>query len=451
MDVDWKSLAAVPLLIGLNAFFVVSEYAVVATRPAQIQALRARGYRRSAAAMSRLKESPASAIGAIQVCITMTNLLLGWIGEPAMSNLLRTLFSPLLNVLPPPVFTTLATGLSFLLVTLLTVVFSELLPKAMTLRFVDFAARMTAVPILAIQRAIYPLVAVMNATANAVTRPLGLGRVQDFENQAVTLEELRLMAEQATADGVVTPRERALVLNSLTIGLRSARQIMVPRVKVAFLDVRRSMEDNLETINQYLYNRLPLCDGSLDKVIGVVRTNEFLAAHYEKGDPSMLPLIALPPVFVPESVSLDRLLEVFHERKTQLVFLVDEYGGVEGVVTLRDVFRELLGEFKPAPAAEVAPTSTSAAGTDADDFTVPGHTPVHDLAQRLGRPGWAAEASAVTVGGLLVAHFQLIPRPGDEASIDGVRLRVLDADRRAVKRVGVRVGEISGSELRLPE
>src|SRR5215207_1229202 len=203
MALDWTSLAAVPLLIGLNAFFVISEYAVVATRPAQVEALRVRGYKRAAAAMAVLKASPASAIGAIQVCITMTNLLLGWIGEPAMSALLRDLFHPLVRVLPAPAFTALSTGLSFVLVTLLTVVFSELLPKAMTLRFVEPAARFTAVPVLAIQRAIFPLVWIMNATANAVTRPLGLGRVEDFENQQVTIEELRLMANQAAADGVV--------------------------------------------------------------------------------------------------------------------------------------------------------------------------------------------------------------------------------------------------------
>jgi CBS domain containing-hemolysin-like protein len=344
MPVDWQSLAAVPLLIGLNAFFVVSEYAVVATRPAQIESIRTRGFKRAAAAITRLKESPASAIGAIQVCITMTNLLLGWIGEPAMSELIRTLFSPLVELLPLALFTAISTGLSFILVTLLTVVFSELLPKAMTLRFVDLAARLTAVPVLAIQQAIFPLVWLMNATANAVTRPLGLGRVQDFENQRVTLDEIRLMANQAAEDGVMTPRERALILNSLAIGLRKVRQIMVPRVKVAFLDVRRSMDQNYQIINQYLFSRMPLCDGGLDRVIGVVRSTEFLEAYYTDGDSSVLPLLARAPVFVPEAASLDHLLETFHERKVQIAFLVDEYGGVEGIVMLRDVFDELLGE-----------------------------------------------------------------------------------------------------------
>jgi putative hemolysin len=448
MSFSWESLAAVPVLIGLNAFFVVGEYAVVAARPAQIQSLRAAGARRAAAAIERLKASPASAIGAIQVCITMTNLLLGWIGEPAMSDLIRALAAPLANVLPDAVFRTVSTGLSFILVTLLTVVFSELLPKAMTLRFVQAAVRVTAVPVLAIQRVIYPLVAVMNATANAVTRPLGLGRVEDFENQQVTVDELRILANQAAADGVVTPRERAIVLNALAIGIRAARQIMVPRLRVAFLDVRRSMDENLEVTNQYLFSRYPLCDGGLDNVIGVVRTTEFLAAHYAGGDTAVLPLISRPPAFVPESVKLDRLLEAFHERGTQLMFLVDEYGGVEGIVTLQDVFDELLGEHAvaaPAPARAGAPGDDGAAAAAAGELVVRGDVPIHELAQRLGRDGWGESVIAstpqhvATVAGLLIAHFQRVPGIGEEAAIDGVRLRVLEADRRAIRRVGVRL------------
>src|SRR5688500_11394382 len=132
MSLPWESLAAVPVLIGMNAFFVVGEYAVVAARPAQIESLRAKGARRAAEAIERLKASPASAIGAIQVCITMTNLLLGWIGEPAMSDLIRFLAAPLANLLPDAVFRGVSAGLSFILVTLLTVVLRELLPEART-------------------------------------------------------------------------------------------------------------------------------------------------------------------------------------------------------------------------------------------------------------------------------------------------------------------------------
>jgi CBS domain containing-hemolysin-like protein len=328
------------LLIALNAFFVVSEYAVVAMRPAQIAALAARGRKRAAAAMVELQKNPASAIGAIQVCITMTNLLLGWIGEPAMSQLLQIAFGPVIR-LAPALLMPVSVLLSFIIVTLLTVVFSELLPKAMTLRYVEAAASMSTVPVLAIRRAVGPLVWLMNRMANAVTRPLGLGRVEDLERQVVTSDELRLMAIQAAKDGVVTPRERSLVLNSLTIGRRPAKDIMVPRVHSAYLDLRGTMDENRAIVERRLFSRMPLCDGGLDRVIGIVRIKEFQEAYFAGGDTSVLAALAEPAIFMPERVSLDRLIEAFYEHRTQMVFLVDEYGGVEGLVTLRDVIDEL--------------------------------------------------------------------------------------------------------------
>src|SRR5688572_15169974 len=271
------SLAAVPLLIALNAFFVVGEYAVVAARPVQLQSLRARGaaFARAAAAMERLRADPTGTIGAIQVCITMTNLMLGWIGEPAMNALLHRVMGPLVDAYPK-FFDPFSTALSFIVVTLLTVVFSELLPKVLTLRYVVPAIMLTAPPLLLVKGVTFPLVWLMNRTANAVTRPLGLGRVDDAEESEavgrVTAEELRLLAEQLAAEGTVSPRQRSLVLNALAMGRRTARQIMVPRVHVTYLDLRRSMEANLRVIEGNLFSRLPLCDGGMDRVIGIVHT-----------------------------------------------------------------------------------------------------------------------------------------------------------------------------------
>jgi CBS domain containing-hemolysin-like protein len=335
------ALTFVPLLISLNAFFVISEYAVVAVRPAQLQRLRATGRRRAADAMERLKDDPTSAIGAIQVCITMTNLMLGWIGEPAMSAVLLMAFGPAIE-LSPRIMTAVATALSFVVVTLLTVVFSELLPKALTLRYVQPAAALTAVPVLYMQRTIFPLVWVMNGMANLITRPLGLGRVEEFEEGGVTADELRLLAMQAAADGVVTPREQSLILNALTIGKRRANEIMVPRTRVAYVDLKRTWDENMCAVEQYLFSRMPLCNGGMDQVMGVVLTRELLTAHHAGADPSVLALLTRPPVFIPERVTLDRLIGTFHEKRTEMVFLVDEYGGVEGIVTQRDVLDELL-------------------------------------------------------------------------------------------------------------
>jgi CBS domain containing-hemolysin-like protein len=346
MFVAW-SLVAAAVLIALNAFFVAAEYAVVAARNTHIHHMRERGWIRVAAAMERLKANPAGTIGAIQVCITMTNLMLGWIGEPAMSAVLDKIIWPLLAV-SAPLFHALSLTLCFLIVTLLTVVLSELLPNALSLQYIESAARLTAVPVWNVQRMVRPLVWLMNKMANAITIPLGLGRMDEVEQHHVTMEELRLQISQATEDGIITPRERSLLLNSLTIGTRRVREIMVPRVRVQYLSITHSMKDNRAVIERYLHTRLPLCDGSLDKVIGVVSAKDFLIAEVADADISILPLLATRPVFVPETISLDRLLGTLHEHRTQFVFIVDEYGGVEGICTLQDVVDELVGEIDEA-------------------------------------------------------------------------------------------------------
>jgi CBS domain containing-hemolysin-like protein len=437
MPLSWQ-LLAVPLLIALNAFFVAAEYALVASRPSQIENLRAQRRRRAANAMAVLKQDPAAAIGAIQVCITLTNLLIGWIGEPAMSALLVWIFGSLIDLLPQALFRTLSAAIAFIIVTLLTVVFSELLPKAMTLKYTETLMWLTAVPMLAIRRLTRPLVWLMNVMANAVTRPLGLGSIDQIEREHYTTEEIRLIAAEAAEAGVLTPRERSLILNSLALGRKHAAQIMVPRVRVAYLDMQRNMEENLAVMGARLFSRLPLCDGGMDHVIGLVYTKEFLTAYQAQADSSVLSLISRPAVFVPESMPLDRLLAVFSEKKTHLVFVVDEHGGVEGIVTLTDVVDELLGEMVEATDAKPEPAAaTVALQAGKDSIIVPGDMPLHDLATRLGRETLAGPERVNTVGGLFSARLGRVPRAGEAIEIDGVRLRVLESDLRSVRRVEI--------------
>jgi CBS domain containing-hemolysin-like protein len=426
----WLSLPLVPVLILLNAFFVSAEYAVVAVRGAQIDALRQSGRRRAADAIQRLKASQGSASAASQVCITMTNLLLGWIGEPAMTSLLGAAFGSLLLFLPEHVFRVVSVALSFIIVTFLTVVLSELLPKAITLRTVVTIASLTARPVLLILGITRPLVWLMNKTANLVTVPLGLGRVDGDSTERHTADEIRLIASRAAEQGALTPRERSLILNSLSLGRRTAWQIMVPRVRIAYLDLAWSMEQNRAVVEQHLYSRMPLCNGGVDQVIGIVSTREFLAAYQAGGDTSVLQLVARPAVIRPETISLDKLLMVFDAERTQMVLLVDEHGGVEGLVTLRDVVDELVG----TSAIHDATTRAIDAGT----LELPGDTPLVDVARLIGREGWMeSEREAATVGGLMVARLGRVPVAGDEVVADDVTLHAVECDTMTVRRVRV--------------
>lgn len=437
MSLTW-SLLLVPILIALNAFFVMAEYALVAIRPTQIDLMHSTGKHRAAAAMERLKSDPASAIGAIQVCITMTNLLLGWIGEPAMSEVLHRLLGPLAHAIPPGIFTTISTALSFIVVTLLTVVFSELLPKALTLRFVVPAGSLTSVPILYTMRGIKPLVWLMNAMANAVTIPLGLGRVDELEKQTHTAEEIIAITREAAADKVLTERERSIILNALAMGRRAARHIVVPRGKLAYLDLQWSMAENRRQVQQHLFNRMPLCNGGLDHVVGVVSVAEFLTAYYGHGDSSVLQLIAQPAIFVPTGMPIDKLLTTLLETKSKMVFVVDEYGGLNGIVTFDDVMDELLGTYSVRPEGPpITQAGEAAPPVATSPLVVAGDTAVHEVAARIGRDGWGENPDVVTIAGLIVSRLGRVPDAGEELTIEGVLLRVLSSDGRAVREVEV--------------
>jgi CBS domain containing-hemolysin-like protein len=342
------ALALVPLLILMNAFFVAAEYALVAIRSTQIEALRIKKPGGATSALAYLKDNLADTVAAVQVGITMINLLLGYIGEPAMGRVLDFLFAPLLRLLPDALVHGISFVLSLIIVTLLTVVLSELVPKAVTLRYVETVGLMVARPILLFQKLAWPLVWLMNKLANGVTVPMGLGRIEEIDKQSHTTEELMLITTEAAADGVLSPRERSLILNTLSLGKRTARQIMISRVHVDYLDLRRTMDENMAVLESRLHSRLPLCDGGMDHVFGVVTTKEFLSAYQAGADPSVMQLIARPAVFVPETLTVDKLLPLFSEHQTQMLFLVSEYGGVEGLVTLKDVVDELLRE-QPMP------------------------------------------------------------------------------------------------------
>lgn len=433
------SLALVPVLILLNAFFVASEYAVVALRPVHLDTLRKAGHRAAAGAMERLKADPAGTIGAIQVCITVTNLALGWIGEPAMTAVLTRGLGPLASAIPEAVFHPLSVGLSFLVVTLLTVVFSELLPKALTIRYVAPVATFTAAPVLAISWVVRPLVWLMNNMANLVTRPLGLGRVESMEDERVSLDELRLMATEAAKEGVLTGRERSLILNTLALNDRSVKRIMVPRTSIAYLDLKWDMEKNRSVLNAKLHTRLPLCDGGLDNIVGVVRTKQFLTAYHAAGDSAVLGLIADEPVFAPEHFTVGQVLAIFHEKKTEFVLLADEYGGVSGLVTMRDVIDDLMGVVDDSRAmlgeALRGDLTQRKAGAPR---TVRGDLAVHELGRLIGRPEWGHEENAATVAGVIQARLGEIGKPGAEVEVDGVVLRVVKSDERRIRRVEVR-------------
>ena len=422
-------LLAVPILIALNAFFVMAEYAMVAVRSSQIEQIRLRSPK-AAAAVRKLRDNMSSAIGTIQLCITMSNLVLGSVGEPVMAKVLEM---PLGKLADDPKFRPVSLVMSFVLVTLLTVILSELVPKAVSLQYTVTVARFTAGPILLVRNILRPFVWVMDTLANLTTKSLGLGEVK-IGDDVVTADELGHITREAGEAGSLTTREQTLILNSLSLGKRTAAEVMVPRVKVNYLDITRSLDENLAVIGSYLFSRMPLCDGGMDHVLGVVYTKEFYAAYQELSDttdPSvLLMLIAKQPIFAPMTIDLDQLLQRFHDDKSHLVFLVDEHGGVQGIVTLTDVVNELVGPI-------IEGTDTRILARDSKSMTVRAELPIAHLARYMHLPNWAAEADVRSVGGLMTSELGRVPHKGETLEIDGVKLIAHKTTPRNVQEVRV--------------
>jgi len=207
---------------------------------------------------------------------------------------------------------------------------------------------LVALPIRFICRIIWPMVWLMNVLAAGLSRVLGL-RLH-IEEAPIGREEIVHIATEAGSRGMLSERERAVIVNTLNLGGAKAKDILIPRIRVAYLDLRRSMADNRAVMDEHLYSRLPLCNDGLDHVVGIVHTKEFLTAYAEAGDSSVLQLLAQPAVFVPETVTLDRLLALLLEKRARMMVVVDERGGMEGLVTLADLMQRLVSE--PARKAE---------------------------------------------------------------------------------------------------
>jgi putative hemolysin len=205
---------------------------------------------------------------------------------------------------------------------------------------------------------------------------------------------------------------------------------MVPRVRVSYLDIQRSMQDNLDAISSYLFSRMPLCDGGMDHVIGVVYTKEFLTAFQETDDSSVLLLIARNPVFTHVTIELDRLLTRFHDDKTHLMFLVDERGSVHGIVTLTDVVNELLGPMHEGQDARIVSRS-------ADGMIVKGDMPISHVAEHIQRPGWGSDADVRSIGGLMTAMLGRVAHNGDKIEVHGVTLIAHKSNGRSVEEVRI--------------
>jgi len=411
------ALIATPALILLTGFFVAAEFSAVRVRATQLEAAQDSDPR--AAAALEVHRHLNHHLSSIQVAITLLTICLGAAGE----DLLVRSFQHLLGFLPwPKVAFLLGAGLGLILITLVQVVLAELLPRSIALRSALAMALVTAGPLLLWSRAIAPITWILVALTRLMGRVMGLDPSQRSADEAAPSEaEFRRMLVKSQANGELESKRRDLIENVMDFSKRTTKEIAVPRAQVIHFDLHRPLEENLRLARSSPHTRLPLVDGDLDHVVGVIHLKDLLWALNDQGEGLDLRTVARPAFLVPEMRLIQDLLLDFQLKKQHLAMVVNEHGGVDGLVTLEDVLEELVGEIQDEFDREVKNLHRSRGG----GWVAQGAVTLEQLEATLGLR-LETEAGSVTLGGLFQERLGRVLKAGDELRIQGWRIRVLE-------------------------
>lgn len=421
----WGLFLAV-VLVFLNGFFVAAEFALVKVRPTQIDPFVAQGQRRAEVARHMIRHLDAY-LSATQLGITLASLALGWIGEPAFAWIIEPVVSRFVGD-NPAVLHSVALTISFLVITILHIVLGELAPKSIAIRKSEGTTLVIALPLFLFYKITYPAIWLLNHTANALLRLLQIAPVSESEI-AHDEEELRLLVSSSHASHL-SLQKRELLDNIFELSHRVARQIMLPRQDVAYLSTTRPIAENLRLARRSGHTRFPLCEGDLDHVIGVIHIKDLFRRER--------PLVALQEVareiaFVPETLELDRLLKRMRTERFHLAAVIDEYGGVSGVVTLEDVIEEIVGQINDEFDVEKPELQKKEDGV----YEVSGGMLIEDLEDELDLE--LSDRDEDTIGGLVLSELGRNPAVGDRIELGPLLIEVLEVHLNRVNTVRLTV------------
>jgi len=427
--------AAVLILVGANGFFVGAEFALVSVRRTRLEARAAGGSRRAQAAL-RLIGNPTLFISATQLGITIASLALGWIGEPTVAALLE----PVAEAIAPAgraayVAHVLAIIVAFMVITFLHIVLGELMPKMVALDRAETLALFAARPLeLFAQVFRWPLW-LFNRVGTTLGRLLGLK--SSLQHTAVYSEdELRRLVDIARESGYLRAEERRLIHRVFEFSDTLVREAMVPRMQIAAISVDCSLEDIRDAFNRHGYSRLPVYDQSLDNVIGFIHSKD-LMPYLLKPESFKLEFVLKPPMYIVDTARLEDVLRQIQKAKSHFGFVVDEHGGIEGIITLEDLLEEIVGDISDEHDEEVNEQITKVSERT---FVLDGALAVRDLNRRL-KTSLPESETYITIGGFLMTEAGHVLQPGEVIETDGLKFIVEKVERRRLLRVQLELPE----------
>lgn len=425
------AIASLLLVIG-NAFFVSAEYAIVSVRKSSIEALAKRGNRAALRVLDAL-EDLADYVAASQIGITMLGIGTGAVAEPFVTHMLTGWFGPNVNH-------SLGLVVSFLIVTFVMVVIGELCPKYISLAHTERTAFALVGMLTFFVRLFKPLVWLSQLAAGLLLRPFKIDMNAESRT-AVPRDELMLLVREGGEEGVLDSTHAVMVARALKFDQLDARDIMVHRLDIKWVDINLSRDDLLRRIKRIPFTRLPVCRGDIDDLAGIAYLHDIVK---NLDDPNFsLAKIIRPPVMIPENLPIDRVLEQMRDNKTQILIVSDEYGGTSGLVTLEDVVEEVFGELEDTIESERQAIELIGSRVSARSETR------YDELLEFLKMEPDAEPNTDTLATMMVEGLGHVPRPGDSIESPLGTMRVENMARRRITRVSISLkappGDASGN------
>lgn len=416
------------VLIILNGIFAISEFALVSAKKTRLRQRAEEGDIQAATAL-KLANEPTPFLSTIQVGITLVGILAGAFGGATIAKELAAYFIKFPTL--APYSEALGVALVVLLITYLTLVFGELVPKRLALSNAESIASYVAKPMLLLSILAKPLVIVLSHSTETVLRIL---RAKKTTESPVTEEEIKFMLEEGTEAGVFDKAEISIIESAFEIGDRRVDSLMTHRTDIIALDLDDPTEKNLQKMIVSGRSNFPVYESDLDNMIGIVSVKNVMA-RMVKGNTINIKDLVTRPLFVPEAVTVLRLLELFKESGVHFALIIDEYGSIQGIITLHDILEAIVGNVHSFGEPVEMPIVTMKDGS----WLIDGDTPIEELKEALSVNSFPGEEYGYyrTIAGLIMFILQQIPKTGDYIELKGLRYEVVDMDGNRIDKVMV--------------
>jgi len=400
-------------LVFLNGFFVAAEFAIVKVRSSQI-ALEKGTLAKDAA--KSIIENLDGYLAATQLGITLASLGLGWVGEDVVSKIVLDVMSSLGFEMSEATAHSIALPIAFLVLTILHIVFGELAPKSIAIRYPTITTMRLSLPLRVFYFVFRPFIWLLNGFANLILKMFGIKPMSEIEIHSE--EELKLIIAESEEGGAIEMSERELIQNVFDFDNRVARQVMVPRMKMSMMNADTTIAEALNYVLKEGYSRYPIYEQSKDEIIGVVHSKDIVSVYIQSNNKGLRDIMRAVQ-FIPETKPIDVLLRDFQRTKAQMAFVVSEFGGIIGLVTLEDILEELVGEIQDEHDQEqqiVVPI-------DKQTFQIAAQSSLHDINKLLDVPFPEAEEYETLAG--LLSYEKPSLKEGDEFELFNYRIKIV--------------------------